>query len=73
VKDEKKLNLGDMVDSGPDKELEFFAVYTFQYTKTTNVERLGKIRGMSREIEGDNSVVFVELLELGREMAFIAV
>ena len=65
MKGEKKLNLGDVVDSGPDEELEFFAVYMFQHTKTTNVERLDKVRGMSRETKGDNSVVFTELLELG--------
>ena len=73
MKDEKKFNLGDIVDSGPDKELEFLAVYTFQHTKTTNIERLDKVKGINREIEGDNSVVFTELLELGREMALMAV
>jgi len=31
------------------------------------------MRGMGRKIEGDNGVVLVELLELGREVALIAV
>ena len=31
------------------------------------------MRGMGRETEGDNSVVLAELLELGREVALMAI
>jgi len=62
-----------VVDTSLDEELKFLAICPLQYAETANIERLGEVRGMGRETEGNNGVVFVELLELGREVAFIAV
>ena len=69
----KELNLGNVVDASLDKELKFLTVRLLQYTKIANIERLGEVQGIGREIEGDNGVVLAELLELGREVALMAI
>jgi hypothetical protein len=62
-----------MVNANPDEEFEFLAVRLLQHAKTTDIERLGKVGGMCKKTKGDNAVVFIELLKLGGEMAFVAV
>jgi len=69
----EELDLGDVVDASLDEELKFLTVRPLQYVETADIERLGEVRGMGRETEGDDGVVLAELLELGREVALMAV
>ena len=70
---DEELGLGDVVDVSPDKGLELLAVRPFQDAKTTDIERLGDMRGMGRETEGNNILLLAVFLELGRKMAFMTV
>ena len=70
---DEEFDLDNVVDTNLDEILEFFAVHTFQHAKTTDIQRLGKIRRMGRETKGNNTVVFAEFLEFGRKMALVAV
>jgi len=69
----KELDFSNVVNASLDKELKFLTIHLLQYTKIANIKRLGKVQGISRKIEGNNSIVLTELLELSREVALIAV
>ena len=62
-----------MVNASLDEELKFLTIRLLQYAKTADIKRLGEVQGIGRETEGNDGVVLVELLELGREVALIAV
>ena len=70
---DEELELGDMVDMGLDEVLKCSTVHPLKYSKTTNIERLGKMRGVRREAEGNDVLLLAELLERGRLVAQVAV
>jgi len=73
VERHEELDLSNVVDASSDEELKFLTVRPLQHAETADIERLGEVRGIGRETEGNNGVVLAELLELSREVALMAV
>jgi hypothetical protein len=53
--------------------LDLLAIYRLEWAKTPNIERLKNIRRVGRYIEGDNIVLLIIELEVGRVVAIVAV
>ncbi len=63
-KNDEKFGFNDIIDMNFDKGFEFSIIRLFQNVKTSDIERLGKIRRMCREVEDDNVLFFVEFFKL---------
>ena len=62
-----------MVNVSLDKGFELSTVRSFQYAETPNVQWLGEMRGVYRQAEGDNLILFAELVKLSREVTFMTI
>ena len=72
-KDDEELGFGNMVDMSFDKSFKLLIVQLFQDIKTFNVERLGKMRWICKEVEDDDILLFIEFFELDWEVVFIVI
>jgi hypothetical protein len=72
-KRKEELGLSDVRDPHLNKVLDFNTIHLLQDAITTDIERLGKVRGIGRETECYNVVLLTIVLEFGVNITLIAV
>ena len=70
---EKKFDLADVLDIRSHKRVNFVAVRAFQWTKNTDIERLGHVRRVRRKTNRNNVVLRAVFLESCRDMALVLI
>jgi len=58
---------------GLDEIFKLSTICSFEWAKTPNIKRLGKVRRVCREAKSDNVVGLAVFFELGRLVAFVAI
>ena len=62
-----------MVNVRFDERVDFMAISTFPWAKTTNVKRLRKMRRMSRQTKRDDVLFLAICLKPGGMVAFVTI